>query len=51
MNDRIVVQELCYLDNVVGSSGDVQSIVTARIVLAGENLVTCFKYYVGEFSH
>jgi len=45
-NDMIeVVQEFCYLGDVIGSSGDIQSSVMAReYMLAGENLVSCLKY-------
>jgi len=49
-----VAQEFCYLGDVDGSSGDVHSLVMAKIcaaVLARENLVSCLKYYVGGFYH
>jgi len=50
-NDMIeVVQEFCYFGNVVESSGDVQSSMTARIN-AGWRKFSCLQYYVREFYH
>jgi len=45
-----VVQEFCYLGNVVGNSGNVQSALMARIH-AGWRKFSKLKYYVGELCH
>jgi len=46
-----VVQEFCYLSDVVGSSGDVQSSVTARMCAGWRKFseLSQVAYYVREF--
>jgi len=47
-----VVQEICYLGDVVGSCDDVQSSVTAGIRAGYRKLIAgCLKNHVGESCH
>jgi len=52
VNDMIeVVQEFCYLGNVVGSSGDIQSSVTSTIHAGWRKFSELSQVLCGELCH